>query len=73
MTDNLVHFDGITRLDLPPERILQKALEANLTGVVVIGWEEGGDIYHASSLADGGEVLWLLEKTKQDLLNTGEE
>lgn len=69
MTDNLVYFDGITRLDMPPEKVLQSALDANLEGVVVVGWQEG-EFYAASSIADGGEVVWLLEKLKQHLLDS---
>jgi len=71
VTDNLVYFDGITRLDMPPEKVLHAALDADMEGVVVIGWQEG-EFYAASSIADGGEVLWLLEKLKQHLLDAHE-
>lgn len=68
MTDNVVEWGGITRLDMPPERVLTKALDGKLTSVVILGHTEDGDEYFASSLADGGDVLWLLERCKKLLL-----
>ncbi len=61
----------ITTLDIPVERILRKAQEAGLTTVVVMGWDENESLYFASSVSDGGEVLWLMEKCKRDLLDAG--
>ena len=57
MTAKVIPFNGITRLDLPPERILQMAIEADLEGVIVIGYTKDGEEYAASSYADGGTVL----------------
>lgn len=68
MTDKVVEFPGITTLDLPPERVLQKALDKGLDGVVVMGYDEDGEEYFCSSYADGGEVLWLMERMKLKLL-----
>lgn len=62
----------ITTLDIPVERILRKAQDAGLTTVVVMGWDAEGDLYFASSVSDGGEVLWLMEKCKKDLLAVGD-
>jgi len=69
-TDNIVEFDGITSLDIPPPRILAKAAGAKLESVVVIGFREDGNFYFASSGADGGDVIWLLELAKKQLLET---
>lgn len=65
----VVELDVETLLDLPAERILRRALEADLEGVVVIGWCGDGTRYFASSYAAGPEVLWLLETAKRDLLS----
>lgn len=65
--DKVVSFTGITTLDFPPDKILTKALD-RLEQVVVIGFDKEGDFYFASSKADGGSVLWLLEKAKKMLL-----
>lgn len=69
--DNVHILDMITRLDLPPDRVLSQA-EGKLTSVLVVGWDNDDDIYVASSLADGGALLWLIEKAKQQLLMAGE-
>lgn len=53
----------VTRLDLPVDRVLEMAKE-RLEGCVILGWDVDGELYFASTYADGGEVLWLLEKCK---------
>lgn len=65
---NVIKFTGVTRLDLTPERVLDAAKESRLGGVVVMGFDEDGEFYAASSYADGGTVMWLLEKCKHSLL-----
>lgn len=67
MTATVIPLGNITKLDLPPDTILDGA-KGTLEGVVVIGLTEGGQTYFASSIADGGTVIWLLEKLKKDLL-----
>jgi hypothetical protein len=71
MTAKIIDFNGITRLDLSAERVLTKAIEADLATVVVVGWTQDGNIYFASTTADGGDILWLFEQSKQMLLNAG--
>jgi hypothetical protein len=68
----VIPFTGITRLDLPPDRILQAAV-GKLEGVVVMGWDHEGKEYFASSYADGGTVLWLAERMKKMLLETHDD
>lgn len=66
----IINFNGKTRLDIPSDRVLESA-KGQLEGVVVIGWDKEGEEYFASSIADGGDVLWLLERCKQELLDRG--
>ena len=66
---NVILFNGITKLDLPPDRVLEKAAR-DCEIAVVIGWDKEGQFYFASSVADGGEVLWLIEQAKKRLLET---
>lgn len=47
----ILMFSGITRLDLPPDRILEAA-KGKLEGVLVLGYDEAGDFYAASSYAE---------------------
>lgn len=67
-SDNVVEFDGVTTLNIPPTRILAKAAGAKLKECVVIGHDENGDFYFASSVADGGTVLWLMAQAQKKLL-----
>jgi CheY-specific phosphatase CheX len=65
--DNVVILPVVTSLDCVPERVLEGAM-GKLEGAVVIGRETGGAFYFASSLADGAEVLWLLEIARKRLI-----
>ena len=67
MSDNVIPLGMVTRLDLPPDQVLLGA-KGNLDGLVLIGYDKDGELYFASTYADGGDVLWLLEKCKQALL-----
>ena len=69
----IIDFPGITRLDSDPARVLEHAMEAGLTDVVVIGFKEDGSEYFRSSLADGGDVLWHLERAKHKLITMPDE
>jgi hypothetical protein len=63
---NVIILPVITKLDVPAERILDSA--RHLKSVVIAGYDEEGNEWFASSLADGGDVLWLVERFKQALL-----
>ena len=63
----------VTTLDLPTQRVVQAALDAELQSAVVMGWDANGELYFASTMADGGDVLWLMEKCKVLLLAAGGE
>lgn len=65
----VVNFPGITKLDIPPERILEGALEKGLQAAVVVGYDADGNLYFSSSYADGAEVVWLFELAKRRLMD----
>lgn len=67
MPDNVIPFGGITRLDIDPDRVLTSAI-GKLECVVVVGLSKDGDEYFASSMADGADALWYLERCKKKLL-----
>lgn len=69
---NVVEFTGITTLDIPADRILATAQGAGLKDVLVIGYRDDGSFHFASSVADGGDVLWLLELTKRRLFEAAD-
>lgn len=65
---SIIQFTGITRLDLDPDQVLENN-KGKLKGVVILGYDNEGQEYFASTYADGGDVLWLLERLKLRLLN----
>lgn len=67
MAEHLV-FDGISRLDLSAERILQAAIDAKIETAVILGYDAYGEFYFASTKGDGGDVIWLMEIAKKKLL-----
>lgn len=69
---NVVELPIVTRLDIDPQRVLAGAMEAGMTEVVIIGYDSNGDEVFKSSLADGADALWHLERAKLKLLRAGE-
>lgn len=67
MTADVVILDVVTKLDLPPERILRQALETDLDAALVLGWTKDGQFYFASSYASSPENLYLMERARHEL------
>lgn len=65
---DILNFTGISRIDSDPDRMLE-AWAGKLQGFVLCGYDHDGEIVYASSYADGGTALWLLEKMKTALMN----
>jgi hypothetical protein len=61
-------FPGITDKDHDPDVMLRLA-QGQLDEVVILGFDKHGALFFSSNLADGGSVLWLLEKAKQSLMD----
>lgn len=53
-----------------PDAVLEQAM-GNFSDVLVIGWDKDGDLDACATLGlkDGGEILWLLEVFKANLIN----
>ena len=62
----VIPIGGVTKLDIPVERVLDAA-KSQLESVVLAGWDKDGHLYCASTMADGGELIWLLEAAKHKL------
>jgi len=69
---NVIQFSGVTRLDLDPDIVLE-GTKGKLEGFLIAGYDKEGNEYFASTYADGGEILWLLERMKLRLLSVVEE
>lgn len=70
---NKIELSDATGLDLPANRVLRKAVDADLESVVVIGFNVEDDMYFASSIASRAEALWMLEVAKKFLLEISED
>ena len=68
----VIQLDTITYLDLPPDRVLQNTI-GELDSVVLMGYDKDGEEYFTSSISDGADVLWLLERCKLKLLTVMED
>jgi len=73
MSAEIIMLGNITSLDLPTDRILDGAKGHCSDGVVVMGYDDDGEMYFASSIADGGAVMWLLEMCKKRLMEVDTE
>ena len=69
MSAKIIPFTGITRFDLDPDITLEN-LKARFKGFVICGYTTEGEEFFASTYADGGIALWLLERCKRQLLDT---
>lgn len=71
--ENVEVLDGVTSLDIPADRVLIGALNGRLTKVVLAGYDENGEEYFASNMADGADAGWLLDRCKLNLLMLGDK
>ncbi len=67
----IIPLNNITYLDLDPDQVLKNII-GKLNSVVVLGYDLEGDEFFASSIADGADVCWLMERCKKQLLETDE-
>lgn len=68
---NVIPLGCVTRLDLEPDVVLE-SLKGTLDGFVIVGYTAEGQEVFSSTYADGGTALWLLERCKKMLLETGD-
>lgn len=67
--DNVHVLPVVTTHDIPADRILRAALKAGMSKVVILGYDADDEEYFASSVSDGGTVLWLMERCKKKLID----
>lgn len=67
MSAEIYFFSGETTLDIPTERVLQAAIDAKLSRVIVIGLIDD-EPYLAASYASRGDLLLEVERFKMLLL-----
>lgn len=59
---NVVYVLFSPNQEKPVEFVLRDAMKADLKTVVVVGYDQNGEEYFASSIGDGAEVCWLLQE-----------
>ena len=64
---DVVDIGCITKLDIPPDRLLEKAI-GNMSECVILGFHIDGSYYFASSKANARDVFYHLERAKYVLL-----
>lgn len=69
MTAEIITPNFNTTLDVPVERVLDGAAKGNLESVIVIGRTKDDELYLASSMSYGPEILWMIENAKGYVLN----
>ena len=68
--DNVVAFNGHTKLDIDTDKVLEGA-KGKLSTAIVIGYcdNEPNGMYFASSTADIEKVMFMIEKVKFKVLH----
>lgn len=67
----VIPFTGITKLDLAPDILLEN-YKGEFEGFIIAGYSKDGEKVFASSYADGGTALWLVERFKRKLMAASE-
>lgn len=70
-SDKVVELNCVTRHDIPPDRILRSAI-GHLESAVLVGYTAEGEEFFASSVADGAQAIWLLQRGAHKLLSMPE-
>jgi hypothetical protein len=68
--DNVIYLNEATTEDIPPERVVEGALDANLSVAIVIGRRPDGTIYFASSTGDVKEAHWLVSVVATNIVTS---
>ena len=67
MNDNIVKMPEIKRFDTSADSMLEAAI-GELNEVVIVGTHKDGTEYFASSVADGPNANWMLDRAKKALV-----
>ena len=70
MSENVVAFNGNTRIDQPPPEILEKAKDWGMSRCLIVGIDDDGEFHFGGSFSDAGEMVLLLEEAKRRVLAT---
>ena len=79
MSDNVINFPSAVpftieenvEIPIDTSKVIEGALMANLKDVVIVGHDQNGDVYLASSSNNLPNVLWLLEIARFNVVANG--
>lgn len=71
MVDNVVTGPFITRLNSDPDRVLADQI-GHMDNVLVLGTDKDGNEVFVSSVANGPDVLWFLQRAIHKLMRVVE-
>lgn len=69
---NVVSFRGVTKLDLDPDTVLENS-KGQVDNFIILGYDKEGDFWFSSTMGSGGDVMWLMEVAKIQLLKIAGE
>lgn len=67
--ENVETLQIASRHNIDPLPVLINAINRKLTAVVIIGYDEDGEEFFATSYADGADFLWLLKRAEKQILD----
>jgi hypothetical protein len=73
VTDKVTEFDGLTKHDIPAEKVLQASIDAKVDPVVIVGYAENGELYVAGSSGDAITTLGLLVAAQHYVVEVANE
>lgn len=65
---DVVRLPCVTFLPLPPDLVLEAA-KGKCTYVLVLGWDQDGNLFCSSSDSDMREACWAMDKFRHKLLS----
>ena len=69
---NILYFNGMTKVDIPPENVLEAAKGWGAEHVIIIGVDKNDVLLFGGSTSDIALANLLLDKAKMSLLTDDE-
>ncbi len=60
--------DHSAEVEFTVAQVLDRASSANLSAAMIIGLRDDGTLFFETSIADGSDTVWMLEKVKFAIL-----
>ena len=67
--ENVVVLDVVTRLPIPPERVVEALGRVEFETLVVIGRTKDGELYRAANTPDLAHVLYLMRLAEHTFIS----